>query len=44
MPHDVDVLLTGDPDEVAPRLLGCHLTDGVVTVRLTEVVDLQNGL
>lgn len=40
-PADVAALLAGDPVEVAPRLLGAHLTvsgaEGTVTVRLTEV-------
>lgn len=30
-------ILDGAVDDVAPRLLGCHLTHGPVTLRITEV-------
>lgn len=36
-PGEFDARLSGDPIEVAPRLLGCQLTHAGVTVRITEV-------
>lgn len=40
---EFDAHLLGKPCEVAPRLLGCHLTHAGVTVRITEVEAYAGG-